>query len=541
MSKTNKIKMLIFGSIFIIAFIMNTILSIPYYSMENVTFQNLDEQYISASYEPNKNGKGVIIASDLSHDKSELSTMIYELKKLGYGIYTFDFPSQGSTGGNIPFHSNSKSYLAEQFYSALIAYSQLDNLTIEDIHVVGYGSGARAILETASMGLIRPASTVLVGVDINLTEKFQYNVLNFSKDKDVEWVNSINKFTPGSHVRLIYSAFDNVSTVKDNEKLQELLTLQPKEGVTAPYENDVTTTEYKLPLHYNLMGYKPIVFEIATFISEIDGVLYLPFKLLYARSLLVVLMFISIILSMSVLYSYITPFEKLQAVRKRIRVKIPKDFLKYKLIFYLPTFVVMGVLPILLYSLPMNFPYNDIFRFTVFVSYGLVNLVIYKFSNFAYDFGQHMWSRTGNSSIKKGFIAGLILLGLVSLISFSGMYQIYALKSKYLWILIFTLFCFITFYVDEKERLIIGGGVKTQMKFIIVNYLGIPLSIILTLAVGLFNTAYMLLLMGFYLAFVLSFEPLLHKLNSSPWLSSLIKAIIFQFLVFGQCTMFLNS
>ena len=67
----------------------NTYFSIPYYKMNSVKFQNLDNIHLSAKYTPSKNDKGVVIVTDLSHDKSELTSMVFELSSLGYGIYIF--------------------------------------------------------------------------------------------------------------------------------------------------------------------------------------------------------------------------------------------------------------------------------------------------------------------------------------------------------------------------------------------------------------------------------------------------------------------
>ena len=75
----------------------------------------------------------------------------------------FDFPSQGGSEGTIPFHSNENTYLAEQFYDAMVSYSQLENMNVSNIHIIAYGSGARAVLQTVSMGFIEPASITLIG------------------------------------------------------------------------------------------------------------------------------------------------------------------------------------------------------------------------------------------------------------------------------------------------------------------------------------------------------------------------------------------
>lgn len=539
MKRKNWVILYISIFIFLACLAFNTYFSIPYYSMSSVKFQNLDNIHLSAKYNPSTNGEGVVIVTDLSHDKSELTSMVYELSSLGYGIYIFDFPSQGDSEGTIPFHSNESTYLAEQFYDAMVSYSQLENMSVSDIHIIAYGSGARAVLQTVSMGFIEPASVTLIGTDINLTNRIQYNVLNFTIDSEIDWVQNLTDFSANFPIHLIASRLDNISTIKDNELLFEMLSsnLNQYSDNNLTSDRNVQISIVDKTVHYMLMhDYNIQVIALST-ITEQSHISYFPISLLSFRNMSVVLMFILLIPIFYVSGELMSSRSNPIASKK---LKMPNHFFRQKLLFWLPALIITALIPIAFYLLPTVFPYNDIFKLSLFSSYGITMMLLYKFSNFAESLGEIFFTPNLPFNNKTAIGVGLLVLALISTISFSGMIFLFSWRSKLLWLILFTAICTIIFYIDEKERRLFSNSIKTTLQLITVNYLGTIIAPFILIVIGMYNTAFIMLGMLCILIVTLSMEFILNKLNSSVFLNSIIKAFIFQLLVFAQSTMFLK-
>ena len=525
--------------LFLVCLGFNAYFSIPYYKMNSVKFQNLDNIHLSAKYAPSTNGKGVMLVTDLSHEKSELTSMVYELSSLGYGVYIFDFPSQGGSEGTIPFHLNESTYLAEQFYDAMVSYSQLENMSVANIHIIAYGSGARAVLQTVSMGFIQPASVTLIGTDINLTDRIQYNVLNFTIDSEIDWVQNLSKFSASFPIHIIASKLDNISTVEDNELLLSMLSSKSNPN---PMDDSAPNINIELSIvnstvHYMLMHDSNIQKIALLTITEQDSVSYASNPLLTLRNLSVALMFILLIPIFYVCGQLISTKTKLTVKNK---LKMPHNFIRDKLILWLPTLIIISLLPIAFYLLPINYPYNDIFKLSIFSSYGITMMLIYKFSNFTDSIGGVFFTPNKQINNKASIGVGVLILAMISMISFSGMIFLFSWRSKLIWLFLFTILCLIIFYIDEKERDFFADSVKKNLQFITINYLGLIIAPIILIAIGMYNTAFVMLGMLFVLIVTLSMEFVLKKLNSNVFVNSIIKAFIFQLLVFAQSTMFLK-
>ena len=193
MRKHTKLYLCISIIVFIICISLNAYFSIPYYKTESVHFQNVDGNQIGARYSESKNGYGVIIANDFTHDKSELVSIVNMLVQNGYGVFVFDFPSEGESEGYVNFHYKDSSFMAEQFYNAMVVYSQLASLPAEKIHIVGYGEGARAALETVGYNYFSPNTLTLIGCSLNLSEKTDFDIINYVNDRKLDWVSNLKR------------------------------------------------------------------------------------------------------------------------------------------------------------------------------------------------------------------------------------------------------------------------------------------------------------------------------------------------------------
>jgi hypothetical protein len=214
-----------------------------------------------------------------------------------------------------------------------------------------------------------------------------------------------------------------------------------------------------------------------------------------------------------------------------------KEFYKAKWIFWLANIIVLCLMPLLLYLLPISYPYNDMLKFTLIASYGITMLLIYKLTNFNRNMGQSLFrkEKTGNS--RAALLTVIAYTALFALISLSGTFSIFAFKSKWLWIFIFTAVCGLFFYIDEKERKVFAGTAKEEFKLIAVNYFGCFAMPVLMLALGQVDTALRLGIMVSFLAFLFLVEKILQTYNTSTGMNAAVKAFLFQLVIFAQGAM----
>ncbi len=515
--------------IFLMAF--NFSFANAYYAMSDVQFQNLDNQMLSAAYSRSENGKGVIIASDLSHDKGELSSLVHELTKLGYGVYVFDYPSNGLSSGNIPFGIRESDYLAEQFYCALVSFSQLSGLPESDIHMVGYGMGARGILHCASLGLIHPASMSLVGTDLNLSGRLQYDILNFTVDSELAWVNTITSTTPGCDVHIVYSPIDEVSTGADNEILRAKLS----SGISSITKQNTVTVDTTLTIHGLMMYSSSVSKKVASYVAELDGLDYSPQIFLGLRSISVVAM-LALYIALLVYVSKIIKGSKFNYKR----VRVPQNFFRDKVLMAFASVVIMGALAVGLYLVPIRYPYNDIVSFVLFCGYGVMMFVLYRYSSFGGGIGKYMFVRDRLGKYRISLIVSAAITFGAGLIAVCGFYNPVSIFIKWDWMIIFSVLCAFTFYMDQMERQILRLDNKDRLILMCINYLPVIAGFGVMLLLGVFSSAYKMLVMMLMVALCISTEDIFRKIGCSTRMTSLFKGFLFTMVVFSQASMFFN-
>ncbi|MBR6800970.1 MAG: hypothetical protein IKM61_04390 [Eubacteriaceae bacterium] len=525
----NKIRLIIFSVALCALLIFNYVFSYSLFSMSDVQFQNLDNQMLSAAYSQSSNTKGVIIASDLSHDKGELSNLVHELTKLGYGVYVFDYPSNGLSGGNIPFGIRESDYLAEQFYCALVSFSQLSGLSEKDIHLVGYGMGARGILHCAALGLIHPASISLVGTDLNLSDSLQYDILNFTVDSELSWVNELTSTTPGCDIHIVYSPVDEVSSAEDNELLKNKLT----GGISSVARlNDVTTSSV-FAIHSLLMYSPSVAGKVASYIADLDG-------MEYSRQFLLAIRPVSIVIMLGLYMLLLICVARAFPARRfgYTKIKMPENFFRDKILMVFASVVVMAALAFGLYLVPIRYPYNDIVSLVLMCGYGVTMYVLYRYSSFAGGMGKYMFTGDRTGKYRFSLLAMVAISIGVGIISVCGFYNPLSIFIKWDWCIIFSVLCSFTFYIDQMERQVLRLDAKQKKILVLINYLPIIIGFAVMLLLGVLSSAYKMVVMMLVILLCLSTEGIMRKVGCSTRMTALYKGFLFSMVIFSQASMF---
>ncbi len=146
---------------------------------------------------------GVFIINDLNQNAKDTWFMVEEFAKLGYHVYVFDLPSQGYTKGSIEFGYKQNEYLAEQYYTGVVAFSQMAKLNEENIHIVANGASARTALQTATKRFFNPKDLTLISTDTNILSKIDLDVINFVKEENVSFMKFCKR-----RKRIFYERFE---------------------------------------------------------------------------------------------------------------------------------------------------------------------------------------------------------------------------------------------------------------------------------------------------------------------------------------------
>ena len=514
--------------------------SLDYYRMYSTQFTNLDKSFMSARYLESTNGKGIIVVGDLEHNKGELSMLVSEFSNRGYGVWIFDFPSQGLSENTIPFNYKEKDsnyYLAEQFYSSIVAYTQLANMTPESIHVIGYGEGARSILETASrMDDIKKVSGItLVGIDINLTEKINFDFLSFTNDKDLEWVNSLSITNPGLKINLIASKLDRASKVKDNEELKKILEenkLSLPSNEQTPF-NNVTLSEVTLVPHSSLMSSSTVLSVIMEQLEPGNAQLSILTRI---NTPMKILTYIFFILSLFFAGELLKNPESIPI--STTEKKKSDGLIKSKLYVHLPGLVVAGLIAIGLYLIPIPFPYFRIFHIAMIAAYGFIMLVMYKLTTFSNNLGSSFTKKDNMTRMRWVLLNLVIILALITIISLSRSELFLSFLIKPIWLLILVLLFIPLFYIDERERRLFTKDRKFCLKLLAINYLIVLILPIIFTVMGLFDNTFIMISIAGCLIISLSTEFITRPLGFSSRASAFVKSIVFVLLCFPNISMF---
>ncbi len=506
-----------------------------YYKMDKVEFYNLDEEEISAKYYKGSSDKGVFIANDLSENAKDTWFMVEEFAKLGYSIYVFDYPSQGHTNGSIEFGYKQNEYLAEQYYSAVVAFSQMAKLDEENIHIVACGASARTALQTATKKFFDPKDLTLISTQTNILGKIDLDVINFVKEENVTFMKELNASNPGENIHLITSNLNNKSSVGENEALKERL----EQGATgSPSENKVTFTIAKNVLPINEISNSKIIKETVSYIAQRDGIEYTPSASLTIKNILTPILCIIAFAIIILLYNIIAK----DYYKEKGSIPFNKEFVISKLIAIIPSLIMVFLLPVALYFLLspiIAIPYFTLVKLSLLSCYGMIIFYLYYRTNFACDIGSQIFYKDPKNNFKGGLLVTLGVFVMLYLLSVSGCNIIFNIASmKTFWLILSTVLCYFIFYIEEREKEVM---IATQVQRLIMssfNFLIIPIVAVLMLIIGQFSLAVDFMGLVCILAFVLAVGKLLKAVNSPTRFNAFIQALILNALILAQTVLF---
>lgn len=533
-SKLNILLIILIG-IFVVGCLAQVYSTNTFYKMDKVNYYNIDELKISAKYHRGTKDMGVFIVNDLNQNAKDTWFMVEEFAKLGYHVYVFDLPSQGHTKGSVEFGYKQSEYLAEQYYTGVVAFSQLAKLNEENIHIIASGVSARTALQTATKGFFDPKDLTLISTQTNILDKLDLDVINFVKEEDVKFMKDLSASNPGENIHLITSNLNNKSSVAENEALKQRL----EQGSTgAVNENEVTLSVVKNVLPINEIENKSVIDETVSYIASRDGYQYTPNMFLTVKS------FMSVFLSLLALAIIILAYKIKGKDYYKEKGSIPfnKEFVISKLLAVLPAGILVFLLPVAIYFLAspiIAVPYFVLVKISLISCYGIVIFYLYYRTTIANDIGSQIFYKDPKDNVKGGLVVTGLVLVMLYLLSVSGnniVFNVFLMKT--LWLIVFSIFAYFIFYIEEREKEVMIASQLQRFMMSSFNFLVILIVAIILLIMGQFVLALDFVGLGFDIVFVLAVGKLLKAVNSPTRFNALVQSVILCGLMLAQTVLF---
>ena len=540
--------------------------------MERIIYQNTLGDDISASVYTSGSGKGVMIVPDLEHDSSGTEMFTSAFRSMGYSVFVFDLPGSGLSGGTIPFHYNDTTYLAEQFYNALFVFSSTAQVPISDIHIVAFGEGARAVLQTAVLGYIEPASLTLIGAALNMDNSRDYDILNYTNDTREKWIQSIPESSVLCPVHLIASPWDDVSTGEDNElikasvdsitrKLEVIntVTVLP-DPVTDPVTGAVTQPpaetreevtvieEIRDPSVLDVTGnalhrWLPMSYaalrSAVSFIARLDGKSQETDILLAAVPVLRVLSLPLLAALLLVLSEIIRDRTKYQTSAFKSVAVMPAGLVKKKTIILFVSFPMAAVCALTAYFLSDRIAYSALIPAALLSMNGVMLFFLYRFT----DLGTGMDMQDTSDREKNLLIPTAVFTAVCAVLV---LYSVTGLGYYLSWTrnvparLFLTVLFALVFHSDAMERKRAAFTQRERRTVMMINYAPFVLLPLLSLAIGDIDGAAGCLQTIPALAVALGMGQLLERLRSPEGLSAFFMGLVFQLTAFPEMGIFIK-
>ncbi|NLL50800.1 MAG: hypothetical protein GX245_06160 [Eubacteriaceae bacterium] len=425
--------------------------------VEEIYFYDLNGNRMTGKYIKGSADQAVILAPDKGQDMSYYLSVARVLNEQGYHVMFYDLPGQGRSQGAYTrsFYEDNSS--AMQIYSAMLALSQLSKLPPANIHYVGHGFGARAVLQARALDYIQPASITLINTEISFKSTIFDGLPIIVDDTQLPWIQNLNTSVVNTNVGLVSTT---KADAENAVRLKEILGGQN----TVELFDGLAIVEAYAPLDKDVMH--AIVSHIGS-VSSLGGEMNTTKMTIYN----VVLIWMGIGVFVLLWFIRKTLEKRREEEEKWYLVTLSWNFYFYKLLFWIPA-VVIGAFGILtMYLVPIAFPVQAGMISLLFGCYGIVMLGVYTYSDFANDAGAGMFQDTDRSSWLTGVIIFIIAYILLKIFGYYGLYYMFPFGQRWIWLLIFAGFNSIPFLILDRELIVLDADRISKVKIVAVYIL----------------------------------------------------------------------
>ncbi|MBN2155830.1 MAG: alpha/beta fold hydrolase [Candidatus Lokiarchaeota archaeon] len=538
-----------FGTVFLIVTCVS--IGILYFNdrsvinREQLTFESPTGVTLKGFYYPGNLDAGVMLLEGFSADQFMLKGFALEFWKLGFHVLTFDFTGHGLSFGSIGFDNAATDVLAKQVLKAEEIFKSESGLLDSQILYMGHSMGSRVALQAATMD-DSLAGLILVGTSINLDLNLQSDFFTGVRDSDLEWIQNLNGTNPETPVLLMSGAWDDILTPSAANLLFEQLG-----GEGAPNARELIIFDY---MFHNYEVYSPRVISYALNwaintlglglnpLSPSTMVIRKIFWAVGVSSLFLTLIFFNLYLELKNV-----GFDKLMNSDPSINITNTQKFLWVKLALWILSLPLCVIVAGVLSLIPIGIPVFNMIYVGFIAGYGIFMVLIYQFRKkklipgLEGTFDLKDMKHTSVKKILKGTCIVLGLLILSTLFARSGLYALFPLNYRLIWLILFTLITIPAFYITLKEQeWIVKTKRKRLVSFVhtVIGYVPFILLTILYLVLrsisGMIGAIHGLII----IALVTITGNLLGKIVQNQLFISIIQSFLLYYLVLPQTALF---
>jgi len=428
---------------------------------------------------------GIMLFHGMGNDQNSLD--IYTTKFRGVHIFCTDFSGHGRSSGVIPSGNNSDLELADQVLKAKAKFKELSGLNDSQIFMLGHSLGARAIMKAVTIDSSLVRGCILLGAAIDVD-----NVSNSS------WVNDLSPTYPDTNILIMSGALEDVcppeqalslylklsndtslTETHDHEILETPLGIRKElrifKALTHTHEassfrcaefakrwvSEVLTSEDPLDPKFNYSRFED--YRVYYSIIELTGIILL---LIYGQK------YIKFKQEES-----ITQISEVQEDTNPMKLTNFRKYSLYKILIWFGGFGFAFIIGLLIVVLPIGIPYFTLLFVCPITGYGIMSIILYRVGKMPGFEGK--WKPRVTNYFKTinwinviFAICCLVIITtvLASLIN-SFLYHVFPLNKRLIWLVVFTIFSTLGFYVLRLESEIIKEKYPDKVKYTIFNNL----------------------------------------------------------------------
>jgi pimeloyl-ACP methyl ester carboxylesterase len=470
-----------------------------------VKFQDSNGDDLVGTYYPGSQSAGIILNIGFGSDQIALKGIASEFARLNFHVFTFDFSGHGRSPGKLKFDNAATDRLANQLLIAKELFKGLSGLNDSEILLLGHSMGARVALQSATMDTNNVSGLILLGAQVNLGTNVQSAFFTGVNDLDIEWIQNLSATNPSTNILLLTGSWDDILTPTAANLLYEKLG-----GASSPFLRELVV--FDLLFHnYEIYSYDVITYALNWGIEVLgldsspnysaNSILLRNFLWITSISCLFLFMMFGILfakMSQRLNYSSPEPIQDGEMNKERSEVKILniKRFLLVKLALWIAALPILIALFALFIFIPIGVPVFNLIYVGFIGAYGILLLILYTKGKIPGSEGSLKINFKINKSLLNnktllGIIISLLLIVLSVVFANSGIYYVFPLNERFIWLIILTLFTIPGFYIAQKESKYLRSSYSEKNNYLlyatIIGYIPFIILLLFYLALGSFS------------------------------------------------------
>jgi pimeloyl-ACP methyl ester carboxylesterase len=446
-----RVRVILLSAMLLIGFFY---LYLPAFQINSVT-GSIGEGKLHWRYIPGEIERGVILAHGFGSDSTVFESFLLPLKAMGYHIFTFDFSGHGRSGGGLGFDNAQTSDLANELQEFLAVFREQSGLAEGQIHGIGHSMGARVLLQLSGKELFR--SLVLYGAQINMIPNAQSSFFTGTEDSDLPWVQALGPENPEHDLYLISGLWDDILPPEAAIALLDKLGAESNRrmlllpGLVHSFE---VFDPRAIDAGIEYLGEQDQLEAQASQQQKPYGwILILALGYLLLRSL-----------------RFKKPSVPKSKNERTIEGKHIRAFLGIKFLLWIPGLLVAVLLIGMASLIPAAFPAFTVYYFGFIAGYGITLLVLYRYSSLGKKAGIQLFPIESKGRLIPVIFSGLALTLFFGLLVRSGIFYIFPLNIRFIWLLIFAPLTAIGFYIGNRESMHMPGQLVYKYLLTLIQY-----------------------------------------------------------------------